>query len=487
MKKQKEIKKHTHQPRLKIKILAGFSNAGRFTDLIAFLSFVLFTLAGILVSLNRFWQYEVSYIDFGQYDQAIWKISRFQEPLMYHFIHGKINVLGDHVTPSIFLLASPFYWLTNRSEIILIIQALAVGLSGLVLYDIAKTILKNKFLSLSIVLSYFLFVGLQNAVITEFHELTVMTLPFMLTVWALIKNKIPLYFIFLLITLGCKEVTFALGICLGIAFFLLKKEWRKIGVATILISALWGIIAFKVIIPYFSHGQYLYATAIPGGILEKIQAFVDKPQKRHTLIFSFLSFSGLPIFAPQFWLTILQDYAGRFLPQNFATRWDLGMHYNAESAVILAIASIFGLKYLLKFAIIKKYALFIALLITLNALFLFRFVLHGPFLLATNAAFYQQTKDFAFLDKMIKQIPPQASVMTQNNLATRFTHQDVRLLTSEYPIAKPQYIVIDLRQGQNPNNYFGSGDIEKIYKQLVNDANYTLIYQTKEQFIFKHK
>src|SRR3990167_2552452 len=104
-------------------------------ETLVIISCIIFGLVGSLVSLHRFWRYEVSYVDFGQYDQAIWKVSRFQEPTVNHFIHGKINVLGDHVTPSVFLI-SPLYWLTNKSEMILVVQAVVVALSGLFLYDI---------------------------------------------------------------------------------------------------------------------------------------------------------------------------------------------------------------------------------------------------------------------------------------------------------------------------------------------------------------
>ena len=91
-------------------------------DVISALFCLLFIVAGCLVSLNRYWQYEESYIDFGQYDQSIWKVAHFQAPIVHHFIHWTINVLGDHVTPSVFLI-SPLYWFTSRSEMILIVQA----------------------------------------------------------------------------------------------------------------------------------------------------------------------------------------------------------------------------------------------------------------------------------------------------------------------------------------------------------------------------
>lgn len=455
-------------------------------DIIAYILPLLFIIFGVLVSLNRFWQYEVSYIDFGQYDQTLWRVSRFEAPIMHHFIHGEINVFGDHVTPSVFLLA-PLYWFTQRSEIILIAQAVVVGLSGYLLYDLAKHVLQDKLLSLSVLISYFLFTGLQNAVITEFHELTIMTLPLMSTIWAFVKNKKKLYFLFLVLTLGFKETTFALGIGIGIATFFLRKDWRKISIATVLLSIVWGLIAFKVILPYFSKGAYLYSSSLPEGLFEKVYALVDHPLKRHTLFFSFLSFTFLPLFAWQFWGAILQDYAVRFLPLHFTTRWDLGMHYNAQSAVLLAVSSVYGLRFILeKLRIKKQYIHIFAIFIIFNAVFLFRFVLHGPFLLVSNKAFYEHTKDFKFLEAMVAKVPKDAVVMTQNNLASRFTHQQVWLLRFDYKKYNPDYILIDDRIGQNPNNFFGTEkNIDSIITKLKTDSDYRLVYTTKEQFIFK--
>jgi len=458
------------------------------SDLLTLFFCFSFFIIGSIVSLNRFWQYDVSFIDFGQYDRAIWLVSRFQEPIVQHFIYGRINVLGDHVTPSIFLI-SPLYWFTNRSEIILIVQALAVALSGFFLYDLAKSVLKDKLLAFSALFCYFLFEGLQNAVITEFHELTVMTLPLMLTFWAIVKNKKYLYFVFLILTLGFKEVTFMLGIGIGIALFFIKKEWGKQAIATIIISCLWGFLAFKVIIPYFNHAGYMYANNLPPGIIPKALALVDKPEKIHTLFFSFFSFSFLPIFAPQFWAAIFQDYASRFMPANFLTRWGLGMHYNAQSAVLLAVSFVFGLKSLLRFKIIKKYSKIIAIIFILNAFVLFRFVLHGPFLLAFNSAFYKNTSGFNFLNTMVEKIPQNASVMTQNNLATRFTHQNVQLLNDDYATVKPDYILMDMREGQDPNDYYASSaNIQgfiNIFGEISHNKNYMAIYKTNKQVIFK--
>lgn len=134
----------------------------------AYIFVTLYAIAATLVSLNRFWQYEVFYFDFGIFDQAIWYASRFQPLVIEHLVVPGKWIFADHVSPTIFLLA-PLYWFTNRQEVLLIAQAAAVALSGLVLYRIGRIAINGRFLPFAVMVAYLLFVGLQNAVITDFH------------------------------------------------------------------------------------------------------------------------------------------------------------------------------------------------------------------------------------------------------------------------------------------------------------------------------
>src|SRR3989344_5916774 len=181
-----------------------------YIDFIAYALCLVFISASILVSLNRYWQYEVFYYDFGIFDQAIWNVSRFQPPIIDHLVVSGKWIFADHFNPSIFLL-SPLFWFTDRSEVLLIAQAVVVGLSGFIIYIIGRSLTNNAFFSLSILICYFLFIGLQNAIISDFHEVTVMILPLTLLFWAILQRRIWFYFVFFLVTLGFKESGFLLG------------------------------------------------------------------------------------------------------------------------------------------------------------------------------------------------------------------------------------------------------------------------------------
>lgn len=455
-------------------------------DVITSILTFLFILAGLLVSLNRYWQYETFYYNFGIFDQAIWHVSRFQPPVIEHLLVGGKLLFADHFDVSILLLA-PVFWITDRSEVLLIVQAIVAGLAGFVIYKIGTAVLKNKLLSFSIAWCYFFFVGIQNAVITDFQEVTIMTLPVALTFFAIVTKRKKLFWVSFLLTLGFKEVTFLLGIGIALFIFFYQKSWRKHAIIAGIVSLLWGFLAMKVFIPYFSQGIYLHWPNLPDGIVGKIIAFGDYPLKRETLFFSFLQFGFLPLFVPGMWFAILQEYALRFLPTMNVTYWSLGLHYNAVVSVLLAIASVFGFAFFLRYKIITKLQYVIALFLILNSFFLFRFILHGPFLMAINPALYQHTKEFGFLDNLVSRIPKDASIMTQNNLGVRFAHQEFIYLRQDYESYAPEYVLLDNRDGQNPNNFLLSPDIPSLINKLQRDSNYDLIYHEGDQYIFKRK
>lgn len=460
---------------------------------IAILLSIGYALAGSLISLHRHWQYETFYFDFGIFDSAIWQVAHFIAPIIHHISLGEGIIFRDHLSPSIFLL-SPIFWIIPYSDVLLIIQACFVAASGFILFLIGRHVLKNNFYALSILLIYFLFVGLQNAVITDFHEVTIATFFFMITFLCIAKQKKTGYFISLLLLLGFKESLFLLGMGMAVVIWFLYPAWRKIAVATVIISLLWGVVSIKVIIPFFSQGEYHYANDLPTDPVHVVSSFVNYPIKQHTLFYSFASYGFLPVLSPSFFPLIFQDFFVRFYPEQWQTRWGLGFHYSALLAAIMAVSSIYSVRFLQR-RLKNKWLMLLVLLAVLNSLFLYRFVLHGPFALAYNPAFYKHTKDFTFLDDVVKEIPADATIMTQNNLAAHFTHQKVWLLLSDkkkYPIEyyttkQPEYILIDTREGQNPNNHFGIKDMDVLLEHLRKDNNYTVTYDKNGQLIFKRQ
>lgn len=455
-------------------------------DWLAYGFVLLYGLAGALVSVHRHWQFETGYYDFGIFDRAIWQVSRFSAPIIDHLAIGGKVIFADHFSPSIFLL-SPLYWLTQRSEIILIAQAVLIASSVLALYVLGKRLLGNPVISLCVAIAYALFIGIQNAVITDFHEITLLPLPLALLFLSIEQGWKKRYVLFLFLCLGVKEHIALLGVSIGIFLLLTKPAWRAIAVATIGISIAWGLVATRIIIPYFSEGASQYTATIPANIVAFVQSFYDHPIKQQTIAIGFGNFLFLPLLYPPLFPALIQELASRFLLTQSTLRWSLSLHYGTELGILAAISSLYALRWLQKFALSKHLVWILGFAMVFLSMYLHQFALHGPLGLSYNRAFYRHSGEFGFLNTLIDRVPAGASVMTQNNLAAHFTHQPVMLFRLDYTPFMPDYVIFDLRSGQNPNNMFPQNMeiLTDLRDKITHDSLYRSIYETNDQAVFE--
>src|SRR5690348_16557055 len=142
-------------------------------EIIIYFLIALFFIASSLVSVLRYYQFQSFYFDFGIFDRALWLAAHFKTPIVFHpNFHGVEKIIfADHFNPSMFLLA-PLYWITDKREVFLIAQAFIVSVSGLVAYFFSKKFIRNSLIRIGLLFCYFLFVGLQNAMISDIHDAT---------------------------------------------------------------------------------------------------------------------------------------------------------------------------------------------------------------------------------------------------------------------------------------------------------------------------
>lgn len=452
---------------------------------------IVYTLAAITVSLNRYWQYQSAYYDFGVIDAAIWKVSRFQLPIVDHHELGNDNVwiFASHLSPSLFLL-SPLYWLTDRREILLLAQSLLSGLGAFIGFKIAQKYLKSKLAILALVVAFLGYVGLQNALISEFHDTALSVFPLMLIFWAIYNRKWKTYFICLIILLGIKESFAGLGAAIGLYILLKNRKDYKIALTTVFLSLAWGYLALKVVIPYFSGGRYLYSsTEYPKSIFEGILAFFFPELKWKTIWYTFLTFGFLPLFNLALLPAILENFLERFVLSAFSSRWDLGLHYNAPLSPLMFISSLEVLVWMEKRKLFRKLIPVISIFIILTTLVLHRFILRGPLGLFYNPVFYQQNFRVKYLDEFLNNVPKGGLIYTQNDIAGRFSHLNVKTFRDNYKIVNPDTVVLNLTPGQNPNAFspLREDTVIKLKNQLIIDTDYNLTKYGDELYLFTKK
>jgi len=437
------------------------------------------------VSIERYYQFQNFYFDFGIFDRALWLVAHFKSPIVFHpNFHGEEKIIfADHFNPGMFLIA-PLYWLTSKREIFLLAQSLIVTISAVLAYWLSKSFVRNVFIRIGLVSCYLLFIGLQNAIISDIHDATLATLPLMLVFWAIQKKKWIIYWTMLLVILGLKE-SFA-GLVIGIGLYVLWVKYIRVSLATIIMGFTWFFLVTHFVIPYFSHEPYFYSSN--ANVSMSFSTFFTPFLKIRTLFFSFLSFGFLPLFYPPLLPAIFENFFERFATLA-PTRWDLGLHYSATLSPLFFMASVHVVRFLEKKYIPRQLLSLFGVVFLLLALILHRFILHGPLGLFYNPAFYQASSQTKYLDEFIAHIPTRGLIMTQNDIAVRLTHYHVTLLDTNFITVKPNAIAINLTPGQNPNVYFPASPeiVFKMKNKLLQDPNYSVKKYGDELYLFIRK
>jgi uncharacterized membrane protein len=458
----------------------------------------IYTVVITTVVLNRFWQYEAFYYDHGMMESTAYQVSRFQMPL-HDREYGRVSIYVDHLYPSLQLFLAPFYWLWNSYETPLVVMCLTIGLSVLVAYDIGRKLIKSRLMVYALLVAYMLFIGMQNALIFMVHDITLEILFLMLLFWAVVNKKIKTYYLLLLINLGFKESVAVTTLAIGLFLLVFNRQWRKHGLVTIAISIVYGWLATKLIIPYFQYqafgkwGTFRYTPQLTFNPIELVKRFIDMPQKRETIFVSLSTFGFLPLFSPTSWILVLQDFAQRFVLFDYDNtfRTGLTLHYNANLVVLLFFTSVLGVAGLQKFSWYRKVIAFHALGIIVLTLIYHRFTFHGPLGLFYNPEFYRITAKQGYMNDFVAKVPRVGKIMVQNNLAVRFTHENLYLLLGDEHIRQvdPDVIVLDFHPGQNISNFWPNSEeaMVKMSKQLLSDPRYLTYYQEDYRYIFVKK
>jgi len=168
-------------------------------------------------------------------------------------------------------------------------------------------------------------------------------------------------------------------------------------------------------------------------------------------------------------------------------------HYGAALAPILLFTSLWSaaqLKKLQKIGLILLVAGTSTTLLTLTYTTLFT-QQKAPILMFFNPAFYQVTNNNSFLWELVQNTPSTGSVMAQNHLGLPVSNREwTYMLAQNYEelVEKdPDYLVFDIREGQNPNNYFPAGEEKwlSIVEQALDERRYTPRYQKDTLYILE--
>lgn len=460
----------------------------RFDFWIVVFLFLLFSTLYSLLSVVRHNHFQSQGNDFSIYDQALWLYSRFERP--YSTITFKLD-LADRFRP-IMVPISTLYWFTENERVILAFQAVALSAAVFPIWLVARSKLHWTH-ALVISFLYLDFVGIQAANVYDFHEMTVLP-PFLAWLfYFLLKSAWRSYFLFLFLCLFVREHVGLILAPISIYVYFLKRNLR-IAFLTLLIPLVWSIVAIGVVLPAlgqtyfrafvksddsFSEALWQYAR----NPIFAIESFFSPFDKIKTIFWSFFSFGFVPLFSLALLPAIFWQFATRFLDLQHPIRSSLYFHYSVELAVLLSIATIYGMAKIIGRFPRQRLVLAAVAGGLVLAHIIAVVTLDSPLKNLAKKEFWQEEPWMQDTRFVLSKVPKNASVETQNNLLPHLSHRrEIYIL----PIIRDtDYIVFDLHPGQdNWNFYTDNLEIAKAqFKELVLSGQYKVTVSAGDAYL----
>jgi len=453
------------------------------------LAFVL-TFATLL--LRRHAALATNGLDLGNVDQALWNTAR-GDVLAFTNMAPIRNRLALHVEP-ILLLFVPFYWIgLGGPELLLVVQAIVVGLGALPLYWLARDVLGGSaengviqrgpgvypLLLLVFPLAYLLLPALEAAVMYDFHAVTLVPTFLLFAFYFAMKRRPWLFGLFALLALACKEDMGLTLAMLGLFVIVAWRRWRW-GIAMVIVGLAWFAIAVFLIQPRFSptggniqaqRYAWLGDTPLnmigtllrhPGAVLDHVWRAANLPGYLAGLL---LPTAFLSVFAPLVWLPVLPSLVVNLLSDNPFT-WRLeDFHYAAPIAPLVLIASVYGVGRLRDWAgrrsvTALRYVLIAACVLLLIASLVYHYA-RGFSPLAQPFQPWSITDHHRQAGAVFAQVPPDAALFAQSNLNPHVSsrsvlYQDPAVLTdpgSLDGLPPPDYLLFDVSSLVNQDDF----------------------------------
>jgi uncharacterized membrane protein len=465
--------------------------------------------------------------DLGIMDQALW--NTLHGSILHQTICntiGDVNCLGPngisrlaiHFEPILFPI-SLLYFLFPSPKTLLVLQTLIVASGAFPAFWLARLRLRNDWAASAIALLYLLYPALQEAVIYDFHAVT-LTAAFLLYMLYFMYTRRTLWlFVFALLAMACKEEIPVVVAMFGLWSMLFQHRWRS-GAALVLVAFAWTGIGLFIVhhvspdghTPLTARYSYL-GDSLPAILFYMLRHPVSL-LKQHVFeaqhfyyIRTLLTPTGyLAILAPWILVLALPTFALNLLssdPQMYSGLFQ----YNAEIVPVLVFATIESLALLSWLA--RKYAAHSAKrqarptstevpALVHSATGLRSLVSHTQFrrvciafilvymLFSTTRADYSHgilplTEGFQWpstsahtklAQTFIKRIPTTASVSAQSSLVPHLSHRrDVYLFP--YEDNQADYIFLDVTSDIYP--FYSSDDYIREAKKLLVNGTYGIV------------
>ncbi len=310
------------------------------------------------LSVARHYTFNTSAYDLAMYDQAVWNTSQgrpFEINLLEDTMPGLTNKLGDHVEPILLPLAL-LYKIRSNADVLLVVQAIALAALIWPLYQLVHHRSKSIFLASLGVVLYLVHPAMWNALLFDFHPVTLAAAFLVFALWMLIQKKRSACLIFALLAMMGKENIGLMVAMLGVYAALFVKGERRLGLILIGVGVIGAIIAVGFINPAFQPAGVSYYLNRYGKLGSTFGEVLLSPFTKFDVFWSIIAgpkrlayygdlllpLGGLPLLGLDLILIVLPDIALNTLSA-FAPSRTLDYHYAILIAPFLILATLWGL------------------------------------------------------------------------------------------------------------------------------------------------
>jgi uncharacterized membrane protein len=448
------------------------------------------------LSLQRHAALKSNAYDLAIFDQAIFNTA-FGRPFAVSIKTDDLTnpiLLGDHFSPALALLA-PLTWVWNDVRALLLAQSLLLAAGALPLYRLAREQTKSALLPPALVLAYLLSPTLQHTNLYDFHEVALATPALAFAAAALVRRRWGALLAWLGLALLCKEeiafVSAGFGALLVVrglgrlpAGWAAARQEVLLGSSILVVALGWAWLTITVLIPWFEgSGAYTYTPryadlgSSPEEIVrtvltrpEVVGALMLQPAKLQ-FVASFLApFAFLPVLAAELLLLTLPTF-GYLLLSSYPAQYTLGRQYGVVVVPLVAIAAAVaasrGERLLGRWG---NAAPALALALVAASLLTYHQFGPGPFGGWYDPERYQRAPRVATAERLFRQIPPQASVSAQENLAPHLSRRERLYL---FPaLHGAEYVILDNEGGTFPVD---RADWDREVRELLRNPLYRLL------------
>lgn len=476
---------------------------------------ILFLVVAYLISVVNHELFLSSAMDMGIYNQLVYKFSHFKYPVstVYPSRPDGIFFLGDHMS-LILPIESMFYWILGKN-VLLYLQIFYLLLGNLGLYKLIK-LLYSKPVALLASILFYTHYSVYNVLSFDYHTnvLGMMLIPWI--VYFYYRSNFFWFTTLIFLGIFTKEDSALYYILTGIVIFIPEYKSNKLSlkkysqmkyfIVLIGASAIYFLISYKFILPYFnpipdktkvisnwkivpemgkSIGELFFnIISNPGKTIQLMSNTIEKQVKINTFLYT----GGLLIpFVGWFYLLPLVPL---FIMTLLSTEWsmwgNLG-HYNIILSIWLPIiiaAFINKLKY-------NSIKIFVALFFLYEYFTILKTTPIEPSKWTrTNRVFYSEYYAQRFNINAIKQaikiIPDNASVSASTHILPHLAFRDKIYY---FPtIADADYIIL-IENDCNDRFYPFPNTTEcyKIINEYKNNNRYSIVYNTNSVLVLRKK